>query len=289
MGRKNLTLIILVVSIVEIVELVLLFGWARTRIESALIRRYEEERKHALQMTMDAIRRDIDATVTKLQVASTIESVVNVSGSLCEDKLKEIYPYFNDRVDEINRANTDATVLCGSNADTIGVNLDKNQPHIAKILSEPDHSKVMGRVRESPVDERPVMGIHVPVYRNGNFDGTLSAPIYLDRIREVYLKSVIDYPSTRIYLKDDNGDYLYGDRGEDKGSSSETSYLVKKEVFPGRFWTLSAYTSKSEVIGQIDRSADITREMNFSTRIFIFLLMTLVTGTAVVIIASRKI
>jgi hypothetical protein len=289
MRRKNITFIILAVSIVEILELIFIFGWARTRIESALIKRYEEERRHALEMTMDAIRRDIDSTVTKLQVASTIEAVANSSGTLCEDKLKEVYPYFNDRVDEINRANTEATVLCSSNSDTMGVNLDKNQPHIAKILTNSDHPTVMGRVRESPVDERPVMGIHVPVYKNGNFDGTLSAPIYLDRIREVYLKSIIDYPSTRIYLKDDNGDYLYGSKGEDRGASSETSYLVKKEVFPGRFWTLSAYTSKSEVVGQIDRSADITREMNFSTRIFIFLLMTLVTGTVVVVIASRKI
>ncbi len=286
--KKNLLIFIIVlVTLVEIVELAFIFVWAKERINKAIISQYQEKRAKVVSNTLNDIKNEMDTIIAKLTIASHNEEVIRGVVDGCSRELEGYLPYFHGKIDVLNRINLDAKVICSSREQSLGANLDKTLPHLKKILEDEAHPVVLGRIRKSPINGEPVFGVHVPVFQGQRFVGALGAAIYLDKIEEKYLKQIIDFPMTRIFLTDDNGDYVYKNSENLQRGAREMLLFFEKEVFPGRFWRLTTITTEKDLIGNVDKRADVTRDMNISQRILFLIILTLLTGAAIILLSLK--
>jgi PAS domain S-box-containing protein len=174
----------------------------------------------------DEIRRLIleeygeDEQVNALQLASQVkEAVKGVEGDLtliagirevqeggpgCSQALARAAKGMGGMVSGLKRADKNGKIICASDPALVGLNVDYPGAEKAMATQKP----VIGRAMVDPRGVK-LVAINVPVFRDGEFAGTLGGSIHLDEINAKYLQQPGIRKGSYAFMVDDNGTILY--------------------------------------------------------------------------------
>lgn len=152
---------------------------------------------------------NIEAVEDKLRIAATLPEVIDAAGNDCQKNLRSVFAVMENKVGNLGRVNSDGIFSCSMNSALIGVKANTLGDYIDRIFQKDDHPAVMSRAIKVPGVEGHLAAVHVPVYRDGLFDGTLGGAVYFSELKDKLLEDIKFADSGFVVLFDDNGDILY--------------------------------------------------------------------------------
>lgn len=132
---------------------------------------------------------------------------VKEGGKDCDETLARAYEKMESTVSGLARIDKNGTIVCASNPDFIGLYIG-DYPHIKEIMTL--HRPVISRAVVNPLAVK-LIAVHVPVFKDGEFAGSLAAGIFLKEINRKYLEGQLMGITEESYafMMDDDGTILY--------------------------------------------------------------------------------
>lgn len=159
----------------------------------------------------------VGATVEKLQLLAEIQEVKTGNQEVCSAKLAEVFDTFSSEfLDTLSRMGSDGIFDCSISESTPGYD-GRQLPHLVEILDDPEHRPVMGPAVIS-TDERLFTSIHVPIFDEGKFNGTIGTAIYFDELaKEFVFSQNIDQDTVETVIIDDTGKVIAHNESDELG------------------------------------------------------------------------
>src|SRR3990167_8495199 len=208
MGQKKLLAIAFIIVIVELLLIMFLVDATKNKISQSLIlNAYEVDKQLAAQISR-SLEQDLKSVQNKLSLIALFPEIQTGSSESCSKKLDQVFPLVEGKVANLVKINEKGELYCAINRESIGINVLENED-LKKIILAPEHKPVLHRVVLSPVSNKYVAGIHVPVVSQGVFEGSIGGVVYFDELKDKYFKDFTLLESCRVMLIDDNGDILH--------------------------------------------------------------------------------
>ncbi|MFC2162746.1 ATP-binding protein [Candidatus Altiarchaeota archaeon] len=277
---------------------------------------------NALQVASN-IGNEISNIEGELRVISAHPAIKGMDKKACNRQIKASFSALGSKViGDLIRTDTEGISYCGALEDAVG--FDSSQfPHIRKIRNDIEHKKVLSRgmALDYPSYQGLMTVLHVPIFINESFQGTIGAAIYFDKLGDVFLKEMVEDDYGYIMLVDDNRQIIYHPVDEYMGVNlTDDSHLpelvcgkefrnifsrakatgrqsaqcvvgaesvlvtiVPKEVFPGRSWFIAILTP----IRTLEANIFTNRIMGLSGRIFLVLIVIFTPATLLLVHFTR--
>jgi hypothetical protein len=310
MRKNNFVLAVVLIVLVQIIEIIFILNLTKNRLFTRYEIEFNDQRELALRKVSEGIVDHHRDVIEKLQITAKMTEVKNGSTD-CNDKLKELFPLFEEKSDTLIRMNNQGIIDCAFDKGLLGVDLDKTLPHIDEILNEETHPIVIGHKRVSPASGKEVVGVHVPIFDgNGNFSHTLASAIYLDETKERFLKDMSHSYNSQILLIDDNREILYQFRpinkellsliyekiGKKDNGYSEVIYKGEKltlfyrsiNILPGREYTLIELDSFDKIVSDLTTKSSFISGLRLITIASVTVIFSLITGASLTIYFCLK-
>lgn len=180
-------------------------------IEETIINQFGEQQLIIAESTAKILETEIVNVQEKLSMIAQIPEVRSGDTTACSEKLKEISESMHVKLGNLGRMNKDGLFYCGVVDSIIGVDGTKYD-YLRRIISDPARKPVLSRGIMFEYTDRTehLVALHVPVFDvNGIFSGTLGGAIYVDALKETYLKDIVFGERGQVILLDDDGHILY--------------------------------------------------------------------------------
>ena len=279
MNKKTfLVMVVIMTFVLIVITIFLCTAIIKNKIIDNLIEveSFHEERiAKGISLSLENEFKEIDK---KLKLISEVPEIREGGTEKCGSKLKEIYNEMDIKLGNMGRMNKEGIFYCGVVDDIVGVD-GKKYDYLRTILDDPEHKPVLSpAIMFQYINySRYLTAMHIPVYKDEDFVGTLGAAVYFDELYEKYLKEIAhEFKEENIMLLDENGDILYytnhaiisknifseettkelyfpehisnalkdtkkGNSGRfscDMDGEVKVSFYFPVEVFSGRTWTL---------------------------------------------------
>lgn len=159
---------------------------------------------HVLEEEMKGVQ-------STLEIMSRIPEINEGEGVDCSKELKDITESNELPLGNIGRVNKEGTFYCGVVDAIIGVD-GLQYDYLKQIIQDdPNHNSVLSPAVEFQYTDhsRFLAALHVPVYTEGEFSGTLGGAIYFDEWEEQFLHEIEFAQRGFLTILDHNGDILY--------------------------------------------------------------------------------
>lgn len=207
--NKNMLAIAFLIIIAELLVITFIIDATKNKIRESLITGAYEKEKTIAAATAKSLEQDLLAIADMLSLVAQSQAIQTGNASSCQEKLDEVFPVISKKIANLVRINEKGDIYCAVNRASIGINMLTNED-LKKLIKDPVPLPVLHRVVFSPVSNKYVAGIHVPVFtEKGDFKGSIGGAIYFDELEKKYFKDIVLLERGRLFLLDDNGDVLY--------------------------------------------------------------------------------
>ena len=205
----------LYIPIILIIFFVLLY-LVYNDIKERAIKEFNKEQLILAETASKGIISIIEEYKKDLYFLSKQDEIINFSKS-GDTLMKRFFENQKNQIDAITRVNADGiiTYTFPFNKSVIGKNIS-NQKHVKQILL--NKKTVVSDVFMSAQGFLAI-AIHVPVYRNNEFNGSLAILIPIDKIGEKYLGKIKIRGSGNVWLLSEEGVEIYCTIANHKGKN----------------------------------------------------------------------
>lgn len=209
MVNRQLLAVAFFIVMVELLVITLIVDATKNKIfDSLIVSRFDTEKTLASQVA-HSLEEDLLGVQDMLQLAALTPGIQTGNAEVCQKELDRVFPVIEKKIANLVRINSDGGIYCAVNRASIGINVLVNED-LKNLIQAPEHRPVIHRVIFSPVSNKNVVGIHVPVFTSsGQFKGSIGGVVYIDELEEKYFKDFQVLKRGRLMLLDDNGDVLY--------------------------------------------------------------------------------
>lgn len=155
-----------------------------------------------------SVRLQFEITKGSLQSLARTDEVVNGSTQECNNALRNEFQSRITIFDTISRTNKDGIFDCSTKDSIVGIVGLGNLPYLKTIFEDPKHEYVVSGVSKLN-GGRSFKAIHVPIYRNGTFVGTLGSAIYLDELGVESLDTSRGFERAEVVIASSKGELVY--------------------------------------------------------------------------------
>lgn len=146
----------------------------------------------------------------QLKLMATIPEVRDYEDTgVCNAKLAELLQINQKQLGNLGRTDPNGVFVCSVNQAIIGQDSAAYGPYVRGLINDPSHKPVLGRLTHPVGAESLVTALHVPVYRDGAYHGSIGGAMYFNKFQDGYLKSIKFGNSGHVVVMDDNADILY--------------------------------------------------------------------------------
>lgn len=212
---KKLFVVAFVIVTVEIITIIFLIYITRNKISENLIAQKIKTEQTIVSQLSKSLKNDLSSVESMLNLIALNPEIQSDRANDCQKKLSQVFPVIEKKIANLVRINKEGTIYCAVNRASIGIDVLKNQD-LNKFIKSPEHKPILHRIVLSPVSNKYVAGLHVPVLSvNGEFKGSIGGVIYFDELKEKYFKDFKLLETGYLILIDDNGDILYHQKSPD--------------------------------------------------------------------------
>lgn len=255
-----------------------------------------------------------------LKTLSDEPTVAASAPATCSQAVKTHLASIDRIFDTLSRTNLEGYFDCSTTASTVGIKAKKSHfAYIDEIFKDPEHASVLGRLIFYKQDGRtiPFMGMHVPLYADGDFNGTIGSALYMEDFMGQKFNTANSFARADFIIVDNNEDILYEanmDQQTTKLKNSRTAdlnfqkvlsdviagrekreaivndgdnYLIERvEVFPGREWVFAVSISQHDLILSTETSGLGMRliKLDDAQRLLAAGIMALMTAAALLLV-----
>lgn len=184
------------------------------RLTENILAQYQQQEHLLANEVAQNLEANIDALREKLLLIASMPEVQTNNQAACQTKLSEAFLILDSKIGNLGRVDTTGVVRCSLNKALIGVDAKTFGDYIPQILNDPEHKPVLSRAIIPPGVTTYVSALHVPVYDNKKFVGTMGGAVYFNELQEKYLKNNTVAHNGHVVLFDNNGDILYHPKTE---------------------------------------------------------------------------
>lgn len=171
---------------------------------------YRQQQALVVDQVSDTLSNNIVNIENQLRVMASIQRVRDISNpEVCNTRLKELLQINQKQLGNLGRTDTAGYFACSVNPALIGQDTARYGSYVHDLINDPEHRPVLGRIKRPAGSESLSVGLHVPVYDNGQFYGTLGGAIQFNQFQDSYLSKVRFGENGYIVVVDDNGDLIY--------------------------------------------------------------------------------
>lgn len=183
-------------------------------VKGQLLRVTTEEYKHQQSILADQIADTLSNNIANIQnqlmVMASMPEIQDIdTPERCNVKLDELLAINQKQLGNLGRVNESGYFVCSANRAIIGQDAGRYGSYITDLLADPEHKPVLGRLARPTGSNTLAVGLHVPVYQDGQFRGTMGGAIYFNKFQDGYLRHIKLGNEGHAVLMDDNGDILY--------------------------------------------------------------------------------
>lgn len=156
----------------------------------------------------------------QLQVMASMPEVQDFSDiSACNAKLAELLSINQRQLGNLSRVNEQGIYVCSVNPNLPGQDSRQYGNYIVNLINDPNHGPVLGRLTRPAGADTHAVALHVPVYQDGQFHGTLGGALYFNKFQDGYLRNLKIGNDGHALLLDDNGDILFHQDAKQSGQN----------------------------------------------------------------------
>lgn len=158
-----------------------------------------------------ALEDNIHDLEEKLSLLATLPAVLDGDTTQCSETLKQVFSVIKLPIANLSRLGVDGIFNCSVIDTAVGIN-GFEYSYIASLFNDENHSPVFSRLLpllDSEGKVGAVFALHVPVYREGVFAGSLGGAFWMSDILPPILSEVSLPPDSWVVVLDDNGDILW--------------------------------------------------------------------------------
>lgn len=219
--------ITVLVALISLVVGFIILAQVKARLVHVSKEEYKSQQSLLANQIADALTTNLVSVENQLHIIATMPEVQNIDDvDRCNDKLQQLLTINQKQLGNLTRTNPDGKYVCSVNKTAIGRDAAKYGSNI-RSLANADNKFVVGRMVQSPASDTLVIGLHVPVYVDGNFRGSMGGALHFDKFQDVYLASVKFGKNGYAALIDDNGDILYHPSKELRGKNLLSPDIIK--------------------------------------------------------------
>lgn len=159
------------------------------------------------------INDEISDAIGTLSGIAEISDVIEYSESVedCNNTMMRIVGSVESRFVNLSRLDTNGVFVCSATAETtVGLKASDFGTYIQSLIDDPGHNPVISPVIMASGENTngPVLAIHVPVYRNGDFDGTVGGAFSINEFRDGALRDLVGDSGAIVTVIDENGNIV---------------------------------------------------------------------------------
>ncbi|HYC34672.1 MAG TPA: ATP-binding protein [Candidatus Paceibacterota bacterium] len=181
----------------------------RKKLHNKLVDDYAEQElllAHNIARTLEA---EIQSAKSQLMLMAEDPVIRDGEAKACIQKLQSTLIQIGSDLGNVGRVDASGNFRCSLNTALVGTEASKLGQYITTIFNDPSHNAVMSRAIKAPGAPGYLTALHVPVWNEGKFDGTLGGAIYLDDLQKKYLEEIVFAERGFVALYDDDGTVLY--------------------------------------------------------------------------------
>src|SRR3989344_4447700 len=226
--KRKFFILIITLTIVEFIAILSLAFTVRSSTIQSLITAEGNKQEVLSEEISKVLETEIQSIQEKLNLTAKFPEIQSLNPDACNQKLTEVFDVLESKVNNLIRINADGVIYCAVNKDALGINTLTDPDFKTIILEDPDHKPIMHRIKFSPVSNKFVVGVHVPIFdKNNKFLGTVGGVIYFQDLEKKYLDGIRLNKDQYIVLIDDNGDILHYPQKELMGKNFNSKEVQK--------------------------------------------------------------
>ena len=199
----------------------------RTRIDDKLVGNYAVEEQEIAKNVARTLESDINSTAHVLTLMGEDPIIRDGASSTCTTAIRTKLALVDSQLGNVGRVDKDGIFRCSLNAALIGTPAKKLGTYITTIFEDPAHAPVMSPAIKPPGASGYLVAVHIPVWKDGVFDGTLGGAIYLQDLQKKYLEDVVFVKRGFVRIIDADGTILYHQRQELIGKNIDSESFHK--------------------------------------------------------------
>lgn len=222
---------------------------------------YEKQQTLLANQIADSLRSNLANIENQLQLMATIPEVRNTDDpAVCNAKLLELLQVNQRQIGNLGRVGTDGRFACSINTALIGQEASRYGDYIDRLFSDPEHRPVVSRLTRPAGTTSNVVSIHLPVFQDGEFRGSLGAALYFNQFQDSYLGGIRIGDNGYVIVMDDNGDILYHPRTDLSGRNVFDKDVIAR-FEPQQTIRDMLHTAREGKAGTTHYAIDGTRKM----------------------------
>ncbi len=171
---------------------------------------YKEQQTLLANQIADTLSNNLTNVENQLQLMATMPEVQNIDDTnQCNAKLDELLHVNQKQLGNLARTDPNGILVCSVNRAIIGQDTARYGKYVHNLIDDPSHRPVLGPLTKPAGAHSNVAALHVPVYQNGVFRGTIGGALYFNKFQDEYLKSIKFGNTGYVVVIDDNADILY--------------------------------------------------------------------------------
>lgn len=171
---------------------------------------YKSQQSQLANQIADTLSTNFINIQNQLQIMASMPEVQNIDDqATCNAKLTELLSITQRQLGNLARTDENGFFACSVNLNLIGQDSRRYGTYINDLIADPNHSPALSRLARPSGADTLAAGLHIPVYHNGRFRGSLGGAFYFNQFQDAYLRSIKVGSNGFAILLDDNGDILF--------------------------------------------------------------------------------
>lgn len=178
----------------------------------------------------------IELAKQSLRSLADSDSFTSLSTAECNVMVKRYLSKGSNVFNTLVRTDKDGVFDCASTDETVGTSaLNSSYPYIDKIYQDDRHDIIMSDVAIRLVDSQyvPYIAIHVPIFKDGTFVGTVGTALFLKDVGLQAFELSYLFSRAEILIVDEAGNVVYESFASNKiinYRDSKTFSLAAKDI-----------------------------------------------------------
>lgn len=212
--------ITVVVFLLSLLVGVLVIARVREQLIRVATEDYKEQQTLLANQVAETLSNNLINVENQLKLMATMPEVQNIDDpERCNAKLNELLQVNQRQLGNLGRTDPNGIFVCSVNTSIIGQDSAQYGQYVHELIKDPNHRPVLGPLTKPVGANSNVTAVHVPVYQNGKFRGTIGGALYFNKFQDTYLESITFGKSGHVVVIDDNGDILYHPSPEQNGKN----------------------------------------------------------------------
>lgn len=222
---KRLLVLITLFSTLTLIIFFFLILNTKTQTEDTIQQQFGEVQQNLAEAAAQILEHKVASVHEELALIALSEEVVSGSPEECSTALKNYQKLGTSIINNLSRTGENMVFDCSSLDVAIGV--DGNEySYIKDLFKNPQHETVVSRATpfENNGNTRYLVAIHVPVFEDGEFVGTLGGAIWLDDMFKTLAELDLG-EGAYLVVSDDDGTILSHPNPEFVGQNTNNEEL----------------------------------------------------------------